>query len=70
MRKKDDTNRIKRTDISELSDEQLENVVGGQTPEAFEIWRVKHVNEHSANLKEGSSVEEIVISFSSCSGNY
>jgi len=44
--------------------------VGGQSPETFEIWRVKRVNEYRANLKDASSVDETVISFSSHSGNY
>ena len=70
MKKKADTSSAKKKDIFELSDEQLENVVGGQSPEAFEMWRVKYINEHCANLKDDSLVDEIVISFLPCSGNY
>ena len=31
-------------DVNELSDEQLEDVIGGQSPEAFSLWRVEMMN--------------------------
>jgi len=34
----------------ELTDEQLEHVIGGQTREKFEEWRVDMINDHFAGL--------------------
>ena len=40
----------------ELTDDQLENVIGGASPSAFNLWRVKMVNEwnewNGENLNE------------------
>jgi len=33
------------TDNRELTDEELSNVIGGQSREAFDLWRVKLINE-------------------------
>ena len=33
------------TSDRELTDEELSNVIGGQTRESFDIWRVKLINE-------------------------
>tara|TARA_Y100000593_G_C4120452_1_gene242389 strand:+ start:239 stop:472 length:234 start_codon:yes stop_codon:yes gene_type:complete len=36
----------------ELTDEQLEYVVGGQTPSQFEAYRAELINEFNAHNKE------------------
>jgi hypothetical protein len=40
----------------ELTDEQLENVVGGMTREKFEDWRVDMINEHASLFNSKKSM--------------
>lgn len=35
--------------LSELTDEQLEHVVGGRSSESFEKWRIETINRHGGS---------------------
>jgi bacteriocin-like protein len=36
----------------ELTDEQLENVIGGASSQRFNLWRVKIINERDKNATD------------------
>ena len=42
---------MKKEESRELTDEELESVIGGQSREAFLIWKCHRVNEVNASKK-------------------
>ena len=43
--------------IKELSDEELDNVIGGQPSRQFEAYRAKLINEYNINIKDYGNQE-------------